>query len=69
MWLRQLPGSGSLCLTSAVNCFQTSSFSGPLFSLIRGCYQSSANRGDRVQVLQTTQPCWAGCSSSFARGG
>lgn len=34
MWLRQLPGSGSLRLASAVNCLQTSGLSGPLFWLI-----------------------------------
>lgn len=60
MWLRQLPGSGSLLLASPTNCLQTSWLSGPLFWSIRGCYRSSANCDDHIQALHLKPPGSAG---------
>lgn len=60
MWLRQLPGSGSLHLASPINCLQTSWLSGTLFWSIRGCYRSSANHDDHIQVLYLKPPGGAG---------
>jgi len=60
MWLRQLPGSGSLHLPSPTNCLQTSRLSGPLFWSIGGCYRSSAHRDGDIQALSLRPPGSAG---------
>lgn len=63
MWLRQLPGSGSLCLASPYKL--PSNFLAfwppptPFWS-IRGCYRSSANRADRIQAPYLKPPGSAG---------